>query len=100
MSQEDGFEAPEVRGEVDLEPGPRRALVHALRNPLTPIRGYAELLLSRLDAVAPGERALFERGLETIFREARRLEDVVETLDDEATAGTDAVGEPPGGEDG
>jgi hypothetical protein len=70
----------------------RRALAHALRNPLTPIRGYAELLLARLDAVAPAERALFARALDTIFREARRLEATLDTLDaDEACAadGTD-----------
>jgi nitrogen-specific signal transduction histidine kinase len=78
--------------------GARRALSHALRNPLTPIRGYAELLLARLDAVAPAERALFARALETIFREARRLEAVLDTLDAEAPARAEAAGDRPDGE--
>lgn len=50
------------------------ALAHEIKNPLNPIRGYARLLLSEVEAVRPSERALFEKGLGIIDAEAERIE--------------------------
>ncbi len=49
-------------------------LAHEIKNPLTPIRGYARLLLKELDAVCEAERSTFERGLTIIDAEAERIE--------------------------
>lgn len=50
------------------------SLAHEIKNPLTPIRGYARLLLRELDAVRDTERAMFEKGLSIIDAEAERIE--------------------------
>lgn len=50
------------------------ALAHEIKNPLTPIRGYARLLVRELDAVSDDERTLFEKGLGIIDAEAERIE--------------------------
>ncbi|MEO1229255.1 MAG: ATP-binding protein [Myxococcota bacterium] len=50
------------------------ALAHEIKNPLTPIRGYARLLLRELDGVADTDRPLFQKGLGIIDAEAERIE--------------------------
>ena len=50
------------------------ALAHEIKNPLTPIRGYARLLRGELEAVAASERSTFEKGLSIIDAEAERIE--------------------------
>lgn len=50
------------------------ALAHEIKNPLTPIRGYAKLLLQRLERLPEEERAMFAKGLAVIDHEAERIE--------------------------
>jgi signal transduction histidine kinase len=49
-------------------------IAHEIKNPLAPIRGYAQLLAERLEAVEASEREVFERGLAVIREEAERIE--------------------------
>jgi signal transduction histidine kinase len=68
------------------------ALAHEIKNPLTPIRGYASLLLRELDAVRPAERATFEKGLGIIDAEAARIESrVVRALERARSAAPEPV---------
>lgn len=55
-------------------------IAHEIKNPLAPIRGYAQLLAGKLEAVAPEERAVFERGLSTICSEVDRIDQRVVAL--------------------
>lgn len=50
------------------------ALSHELKNPLTPVRGFARLLAADLSQVDPSARPRFARGLELIAKEAQRIE--------------------------
>ncbi|MBI2373907.1 MAG: HAMP domain-containing histidine kinase [Deltaproteobacteria bacterium] len=56
------------------------AIAHEIKNPLSPIRGYAQLLLKKLDAVDESERPLFEKALLVIERETRHLDDQLRRL--------------------
>ncbi|MBI4819065.1 MAG: hypothetical protein HY791_22525 [Deltaproteobacteria bacterium] len=55
-------------------------VAHEIKNPLAPIRGYAQLLLKKLDAVDPAERPLFEKALRTIEKEATRVDERLRQL--------------------
>ncbi len=50
------------------------SVAHEVKNPLAPIRGYAQMLKGRLDAVDPTQRALFDKGLGIIMAEADRID--------------------------
>lgn len=50
------------------------SVAHEVKNPLAPIRGYAQMLKGRLDAVDPAERALFDKGLGIIMAQADRID--------------------------
>ncbi|MBI4822322.1 MAG: hypothetical protein HY791_39040 [Deltaproteobacteria bacterium] len=49
-------------------------VAHEIKNPLSPIRSYAQILESRLDAVSEAERPLFSRGLGVVIEEADRID--------------------------
>ena len=49
------------------------ALAHEIKNPLAPIRGYAELLEARLSAIPEAERPAFAKGLRIIREESERI---------------------------
>lgn len=53
---------------------------HEVKNPLAPMRGYAQMLSGRLDAVQPAERAIFEKGLRVIMHEVDRLNARIEQV--------------------
>jgi signal transduction histidine kinase len=65
-----------------LERAERLALVgelaarvaHELKNPLAPVRGYAELLEQRLEGLPAEQRAAFGKGLAIIKQESSRIE--------------------------
>ncbi len=50
------------------------SVAHEIKNPLAPVRGYAQLLGKKLDVVDPKERELFERGLRIIQEESDRID--------------------------
>lgn len=50
------------------------SVAHEIKNPLSPIRGYAQLLEGKLDHVAPEERAMFEKALRIIREESDRID--------------------------
>ncbi len=56
------------------------SVAHEIKNPLSPIRGYAQLLAGKLEQVDEAERALFERGLRIIRDEADRIDGRVQGL--------------------
>lgn len=81
------------RGEVAalkrrLEQAERLAIVgelaasvaHEIKNPLAPIRGYAQLLGGKLDSVPDDQRELFARGLGIIQSESDRIDGRVQEL--------------------
>lgn len=49
-------------------------VAHEIKNPLSPVRGYAQLLLGRLSHVDESERAFFEKGLGIIQHEVDRID--------------------------
>jgi len=53
---------------------------HEVKNPLAPMRGYAQMLSGRLDAVQPEQRAIFEKGLGVIMHEVDRLNARIEQV--------------------
>ena len=65
------------------------AMAHEIKNPLAPIRGYAQMLEERLDAVDPAERALFARGLAVIQAEVARIDERLARVLGFARAGLD-----------
>lgn len=55
-------------------------IAHEIKNPLSPIRGYAQLLAAKLAQVDPAERALFEKALRIIREESDRIDHRVAEL--------------------
>ncbi len=53
---------------------------HEVKNPLAPMRGYAQMLSGRLEAVQPEHRAIFEKGLRVIMHEVDRLNARIEQV--------------------
>lgn len=49
-------------------------IAHEIKNPLAPIRGYAQLLQEKLGVVDASQREIFARGLGVILDEAARIE--------------------------
>jgi signal transduction histidine kinase len=49
-------------------------MAHEIKNPLAPIRGYAQLLSTKLDRVDPADRELFSRALAVIREEVERID--------------------------
>jgi signal transduction histidine kinase len=56
------------------------SVAHEIKNPLAPIRGYAQLLGNKLDRVSPEERELFEKALRIIREESDRIDKRVADL--------------------
>ena len=56
------------------------SVAHEIKNPLAPIRGYAQLLSDKLGSLSPEERELFERGLGIIQEESDRIDGRVQSL--------------------
>lgn len=56
------------------------SVAHEIKNPLAPIRGYAQMLGERLGAVTDEERAQFEKGLRIIKAESERIDERVQEL--------------------
>lgn len=50
------------------------SVAHEIKNPLAPIRGYAQLLEGRLGSVDERERAMFTKGLAIIREETDRID--------------------------
>lgn len=50
------------------------SVAHEIKNPLAPIRGYAQLLGGRLDEVSQSQRPMFEKGLRIIRDETDRID--------------------------
>ncbi len=82
-----------ARGEIEalrrrLEQAERLAIAgelaatvaHEIKNPLAPIRGYAQLLLEHARTLPAGERAVLEKGLGIIQEEAERIDGRVREL--------------------
>ena len=67
------------------------SVAHEIKNPLAPIRGYAQMLEARVEGVAPEERALFAKGLRIIREEVDRIDARVAELLDLARVGGDAA---------
>lgn len=66
------------------------AVAHEIKNPLAPIRGYAQLLSGKLSSVDPEVRPVFEKGLEIIREEtdriARRMADLLKVARSDRSA--------------
>ncbi len=56
------------------------SVAHEIKNPLAPIRGYAQMLRGRLAAVDDAERAQFEKGLGIIQAETDRIDQRIQAL--------------------
>ncbi|MEQ9498207.1 MAG: ATP-binding protein [Deltaproteobacteria bacterium] len=56
------------------------SVAHEIKNPLAPIRGYAQMLRGRIEAVDEGERAQFEKGLSIIQTETERIDQRIQEL--------------------
>ena len=56
------------------------SVAHEIKNPLAPIRGYAQLLGSRLAEVSIAERPVFEKGLNIIREETDRIDQRIAAL--------------------
>lgn len=56
------------------------SVAHEIKNPLSPIRGYAQLLATKLERVAPEERPLFAKALGIIQSESDRIDTRVREL--------------------
>lgn len=56
------------------------SVAHEIKNPLSPIKGYAQMLQKRLPLVAEGERAFFEKALGIILSETERIDARVHEL--------------------
>jgi signal transduction histidine kinase len=50
------------------------AIAHEVKNPLTAVRGYAELLAAQAPHVAPEQRARFEKAVRIISEESDRID--------------------------
>jgi signal transduction histidine kinase len=50
------------------------SVAHEIKNPLAPIRGYAQLLAGKIDAVAAEQRPLFQKALGIIKDESDRID--------------------------
>lgn len=55
-------------------------VAHEIKNPLSPVRGYAQLLQARLSSVDEEERAFFAKGLGIIQEEADRIDKRIMSL--------------------
>jgi signal transduction histidine kinase len=66
------------------------SVAHEIKNPLAPIRGYAQMLEGRMGAVEPAEQALFAKGLRIIREEVDRIDGRVAELLDLARVGAEA----------
>jgi len=55
-------------------------VAHEIKNPLSPIRGYAQLLEGRLNAIEAAERPLFAKGLGIIKAETDRIDARIQEL--------------------
>lgn len=56
------------------------SVAHEIKNPLSPIRGYAQLLSQRLEQVPEADRPFFEKGLRIIQEEVDRIDRRVRDL--------------------
>ncbi len=56
------------------------SVAHEIKNPLAPIRGYAQLLGTKLAQVDPAERPLFDKALGIIVAESDRIDQRVRDL--------------------
>lgn len=56
------------------------SIAHEIKNPLAPIRGYAQMLEGRLHAVDEAERAQFAKGLRIIRTETDRIDARIQEL--------------------
>lgn len=56
------------------------SVAHEIKNPLAPVRGYAQLLSNKLESVDAGEREIFERGLRIIQEESDRIDGRIHEL--------------------
>lgn len=56
------------------------SVAHEIKNPLAPIRGYAQMLRGRLAAVNDADRAQFEKGLSIIQAETDRIDQRIQSL--------------------
>lgn len=57
------------------------SVAHEIKNPLAPIRGYAQLLAGKVESVMPEQRELFKKALTIIREESDRIDGrVVELL--------------------
>jgi signal transduction histidine kinase len=62
------------------------SIAHEIKNPLSPIRGYAQLLEGKLSAVPADQRGYFEKGLRIIREETDRIDARIAELLDIARA--------------
>ncbi|MCA9554268.1 MAG: hypothetical protein KC933_29805, partial [Myxococcales bacterium] len=65
------------------------SVAHEIKNPLAPIRGYAQMLEGRVQSVDPEQQALFAKGLRIIREEVDRIDRRVAELLDLARVGVD-----------
>jgi len=56
------------------------SVAHEIKNPLSPIRGYAQILSGKLESVSEQERPMFSKGLGIIINEADRIDQRVRDL--------------------
>lgn len=67
------------------------SVAHEIKNPLSPVRGYAQMLAGRLDQVDPEARPLFDKGLGIIRSEVDRIDARVRELLDLSRAQSPAL---------
>lgn len=56
------------------------SVAHEIKNPLAPIKGYAQMLQKRLEAVSEAERPFFEKALGVVVSESERIEVRIQAL--------------------
>ncbi|MBK8015004.1 MAG: hypothetical protein IPK13_27105 [Deltaproteobacteria bacterium] len=69
-------------------------VAHEIKNPLAPIKGYAQMLQAKLESVAPADRPLFEKGLGIIRCEVEDIDSRIRSLLKTARPSSDQARKP------